>query len=444
MVFGQRQEGTRYASIVTPKVQAIARNQFDCQTLEGAPLENQPTRSESCTGDHWDERLFYPEAMSGVISPTTNILSSLTLALMEDSGWYKGNYTMTRMSPWGLGAGCAFVEQPCLTTREGLDPIIPDYAKGFFCNQDGDRSCSSEHTHKMACSVINYLYVAGEDVPPESQFFPTPTLGGTKQADFCPVYSNTYDNKKAEDLDCRNPNNAPSIDLPISFNEVYGENSKCLESSSGEGKCYESFCVKEDMSLRFSVTGRFYKCEFDFQEHEIPLTDGTLPHTITCPRLSAACPDLFCPFNCAGRGICNYANEVNGTLRPKCECFDADDTSEACSDSQIPDGGFLDDAGSLLDNLEENFFDPLVAVFVDHPDKWTQASYAWAVGLASVGFLLLCCVCTSFCPDGKRKEASGGGINRGRRGRDGRGRHQVVAPRTSSRSGRGRSRQYNV
>ena len=108
MIFETDDRGTRYASIVTPKVRQMARNQFDCQSLEGGRLENQPTRAESCTGDHWDERLFYPEALSGVISPTTNILSSLTLALMEDSGWYKANYTMSRMSPWGLGAGCEF------------------------------------------------------------------------------------------------------------------------------------------------------------------------------------------------------------------------------------------------------------------------------------------------------------------------------------------------
>jgi len=87
MVFSTNAQGNRYASIVTEKVRTIARNQFDCQSLDGAQLENQPTRAESCTGDHWDERLFYPEALSGVISPTANILSSLTLALMEDSGW---------------------------------------------------------------------------------------------------------------------------------------------------------------------------------------------------------------------------------------------------------------------------------------------------------------------------------------------------------------------
>jgi len=443
MVFGEREEtGTLYASIVTPKVRAIARNQFNCQDLEGAPLENQPTRSESCTGDHWDERLFYPEAMSGVISPTANILSSLTLALMEDSGWYRANYTNSRMSPWGLGAGCDFVNKPCLTKMPDSNPEIPEFARGVFCNQDGQKGCSSEHTHKMACSVTDYLYLVGDDVPENSQFFPSPTLGGSRQADYCPVYGSVYGSgKKAEDLDCTNERNTPPFPNP--FNEVNGENSKCLVSSSGEGRCYESFCVKEDMSFRFNVVGRFYKCEYDFQKHSIPITDGTLPHTITCPRLSAACPDLFCPFNCAGRGVCNYEHEVNGTKRPKCECFDENDKTEACSDSLIPDGGFLDNDGNLLDNLEENFFDPLLAVFVDHPDKWTTASWAWAVGLTAVGLILLLCVCSSLCPDRNSK-----GRSAGIRRRDPNA-NRVVATRTrasrpSSGARTSSSRQYHI
>jgi leishmanolysin-like peptidase len=72
----------RYASIVTPKVQVVVRNHFNCSDLEGAQLENQPTGASSCTGDHWDERQYYPESLSGVISPTTVILSPLS-KLME-------------------------------------------------------------------------------------------------------------------------------------------------------------------------------------------------------------------------------------------------------------------------------------------------------------------------------------------------------------------------
>lgn len=226
-------------------------------------------------------------------------------------------------------------------------------------------------------------------------------------------------------MDCRNPQNTPAF--PNLYNEVYGDNSKCLVSSSGEARCYESFCVREDMSFRFNVVGRFYKCEYDFQQHSIPLTDGTLPHTITCPRLAAACPDLFCPFNCAGAGVCDYTNEVNGTIRPKCVCFDPDDTSEACSDSLVPDGAFLDDAGTLLDNLEENFFDPLLAVFVDHYDRWTTASWAWAAGLLAVGCILIVCICSSLCPEKRIKGSKSASTRRRSPGRS-----HAVPPRSRS------------
>lgn len=190
MKFANDATGRRYAWIVTPKVQTVVRNQFDCSKMLGAPLENQPTRSESCTGDHWDERLFYPEALSGVISPTTNILSSLTLALMEDSGWYKANYTNSRMSPWGLGAGCAFVDGHCLVTNEEQQTVVPEYGKGFFCNNEGLKGCSSEHTHKLSCTILDYSLYEDQLFPQEpfSYFDEDPAKGGPRQADFCPVY----------------------------------------------------------------------------------------------------------------------------------------------------------------------------------------------------------------------------------------------------------------
>lgn len=183
-----------------------------------------------------------------------------------------------------------------------------------------------------------------------------------------------------------------------SNSEFYGDDSLCIRSSAGEGLCYKTACVQEDMSVRINVIGEWFVCEYDFQEHSVRVGQGLLETTLTCPRLSQACPELFCPFNCAGRGVCNYANSVNGTIMPKCECFDPEDTSAACSDSLIPDGGFLKDSSGLFDNLEENFFDPLVAVFVDHPDAWTSASWGWAGGLIAVFLILLLCICSSFFP----------------------------------------------
>jgi leishmanolysin-like peptidase len=248
--------GHRYASIVTEKVRAVARNQFDCQSLEGAQLENQPTRDDSCIGDHWDERLFYPEAMTGVIAPTSNIFSSLTLALMEDSGWYMANYTQSKMSAWGLGTGCDFVQKKCINVGNDGTTSLPNYSKGFFCNKENEKSCSSELTHKLACSVVDYYYFVPQNLPgADQQYFPdSPTKGGPRQADFCPVYGSPYKSLPVEALDCRNPDNADSFNL---YSEVYGADSRCLPSNMGEGLCYRTACVQDEMALRVNVRGEW-------------------------------------------------------------------------------------------------------------------------------------------------------------------------------------------
>jgi hypothetical protein len=161
------------------------------------------------------------------------------------------------------------------------------------------------------------------------------------------------------------------------------------------------------MAVRINVIGEWHTCEYDFQEVNVRLGEGLLPVTLICPRLAQACPELFCPFNCAGRGVCNYNfTDGNGTVRPKCECFDTSDTSAACSDSLVPDGGFLDDSSGLFDNIEQNFFDPLIAVFVDDPGSWSTASWAWAGGLIAIFIILLLCICSSLCSGPSKKSVS--------------------------------------
>lgn len=40
-------------------------------------------------------------------------ISRITLALMEDTGWYKANYSMAQPMTWGKGLGCEFVMKSC-------------------------------------------------------------------------------------------------------------------------------------------------------------------------------------------------------------------------------------------------------------------------------------------------------------------------------------------
>eukprot|EP00521_Asterionellopsis_glacialis_P007514 CAMPEP_0195283114 /NCGR_PEP_ID=MMETSP0707-20130614/1765_1 /TAXON_ID=33640 /ORGANISM="Asterionellopsis glacialis, Strain CCMP134" /LENGTH=809 /DNA_ID=CAMNT_0040342225 /DNA_START=266 /DNA_END=2695 /DNA_ORIENTATION=+ len=396
MKFFTATNGQRYASLVTPKVRQVVRNQFDCQSLEGAQLENQPTGTDSCTGDHWDERMFYSEAMSGIISVTTNRLSHLTLALMEDSGWYKANFTMGHMDPFGLGAGCGFVTDSCLIpATQGQKPLLPETSRGYFCNTQGEVGCSAALTHKLACAITDYDDILPKRLPdPQFQYFDSPTLGGPRQADYCPVYSFTHSGTSdIHELACNSPK------APFSpYFEEYAEDSKCVETNQGAG-CYRMACIKDEMAVKIFFRNQWHTCTHDFET--IAVSTGVVDFRLTCPRLSQACPDLFCPFNCAGRGVCNYQHVVNGTVRPTCECVDPTDTSAGCSDSLIPDGEYLDNAGGLVNTYNENVLDPLISVFVDHPDRWTTAAWGYAIGLGVLFLIMIGCMCSGCLPQRK-------------------------------------------
>jgi len=413
---GEDENGQRYAIIVTPKVQAVVRNQFDCQELEGAQLENQPTGSQSCTGDHWEERLFYPEALSGVISPTTNVLSPLTLALMEDSGWYSANYSKSSVSPWGHGVGCEFIKNRCIAYNETEREVyIPERSRGYFCAKPNSRGCSPAHTHKMACTMIDYsLYYPPTPPPDKFQYFPNkPSVGGPRQVDYCPVYGSTYSGLAAEQLDCSNQDNVDSFNL---FGEYYGPNSMCFESNTGSGRCYQAQCILSPPSVKIQVGDDWKTCEYDFQKIPLPRTNLAniveklgVEGYVTCPRLSAACPNIFCPANCAGRGVCTFndmklmKNIENVTGGGVCNCFNTSDTSPGCTDSISLDGKYLNGPGFLSPKFNRGFFDPLVAVFVDHPDTWTTTTWSWAAGLFVIFLYMILCTCSSFWPSSPKK-----------------------------------------
>ena len=321
---------------------------------------------------------------------------------MEDSGWYSANYSKSNVSPWGHGAGCDFVRKPCLVQNANGETEVPEYGKGYFCTQSKQKGCSPSHFYKMGCTLIDYdLFYNGDGPPEQFQYFPNDSgFGGLKQADFCPVYGSVY-KSDAHELDCRDPANGNQVQL---YAEEYNENSTCFESSTGAGKCYVSQCVLDEFHLAVQVRGEWFKCERDFQVIEIKGTGGVLSASITCPRLSSVCPDMFCPGNCAGRGICNFDAVVNGINRPQCECFDKTDETPGCSATLVLDGRYIDDSSGLVNVIAKNFFDPLVAVFTDNPNEWITASWIWASALFVVFILLILCVCSTFWPTNKGKD----------------------------------------
>jgi hypothetical protein len=114
------------------------------------------------------------ELLSAISTPNVQVISPLTLALLEDSGWYRADFSLSELSPFGHGVGCQFVFEDCIQDGE-----VPDWGRDFFCNDqlqesiDEGLSCSYNNLHITRCDLVDFLdYPAS--TPPDSkhQYFP--------------------------------------------------------------------------------------------------------------------------------------------------------------------------------------------------------------------------------------------------------------------------------
>ncbi|XP_048202807.1 leishmanolysin-like peptidase isoform X2 [Perognathus longimembris pacificus] len=225
--------------LVTPRVVDEARKHFNCPVLEGMELENQGGMGTEL--NHWEKRLLENEAMTG--SHTQNrVLSRITLALMEDTGWYKANYSMAEKLDWGRGMGCDFVRKSCKfwidqqrQKRQMLSPYCDTLRSNplqLTCRQD-----------QRAVAVCN-LQKFPKPLPPDYQYFdelsgiPTedlPYYGGSVEiADYCPFsqeFSWHFSGEYQRSSDCRILENQPEI-LKNYGAEKYGPHSVCLIQKS--------------------------------------------------------------------------------------------------------------------------------------------------------------------------------------------------------------------
>jgi hypothetical protein len=303
----------RYYEISSPTVKRVVRNHFDCQTLGGArlsgPLLNPSNRNE-CTFFNLDLRYHFDEDMTKIAQnqDAAYAISPLSLALLEDSSWYKANFRAATTPTFGRGAGCGFVEGDCISKGN-----IPDYSVGYFCSSSealGARSgCDHTHHNKAGCDLIPYAN------PPENfQYFQpdNPDFGSQfSDVDYCPMRSKHL-------ISCSSEKVTSTL-----IGESFEENSRCYETDAGIPVCLETICNPLEKTLSFLVQGKIFHCSYHGQV--INVGSG---YSVVCPRIAAVCPDLVCPSNCSGKGTCDYCKEV-----PECICDNPFDHTEGCFES---------------------------------------------------------------------------------------------------------------
>jgi hypothetical protein len=117
------------------------------------------------------QRLFDNEFMTSVYTGSTQYVTALTLALLEDSGWYLPNYEVAQNSPFGLGAGCAFIEDSCIQDGE-----VPAWAEGTFCGSGSSIGCTPDKELVAYCNLSTW----NNNLPSGYQYFDDPVSANLK------------------------------------------------------------------------------------------------------------------------------------------------------------------------------------------------------------------------------------------------------------------------
>ena len=114
-------------------------------------------------------------------------ISAFTIGLLEDSGWYKGNFRNVDQIVFGYGNGCDFITEPCIDNGN-----VPSHSYNIFCNvtipysfQSGfinpnlaSNSCNTKYVSKSVCDLQDFtnqfapVFGTTDPPPPQFNYFP--------------------------------------------------------------------------------------------------------------------------------------------------------------------------------------------------------------------------------------------------------------------------------
>jgi hypothetical protein len=132
---------SRYSCILevsSPKVVAAARSYFNCPHLTGMELTASPSSPSTFIQSHWKSRTLHGELMNPEPVSTTRFISPMTLAFLDDSGWYQVDYSRaTSGDVWGNQSGCDVILKPCYGTEEDTTYVLSVEIPEIFSEKNG-------------------------------------------------------------------------------------------------------------------------------------------------------------------------------------------------------------------------------------------------------------------------------------------------------------------
>ena len=273
----------------TPKVLEYARGHVGCPSLTGVELENQG--GSGSPGSHWEARIMLGDYMISTDYPE-NVVSDITLAVFEDSGWYNVNYYTGGLFKTGKGEGCNFLQLTCIDTETKKSRFPMD-----FCNPTNDQICTPGMLSRGIC---NYAYY--KSLPDQYNYFGDNSGGGFGPTDFCPVSTGN------------NYNSCDSNGERHYSDESFSDKNFCFQtnlSTSGtigylQARCYKVIsCDKNTFTYKVEITNSDSIICSDATSQKTSNLDG-YNGVLVCPPYWRICGgENLCndPFECASAKI---------------------------------------------------------------------------------------------------------------------------------------------
>ena len=300
--------------INSTKVVEVARRYFNCSDLEGVQLEDYG--GSLTAGSHWEARILLGDYMNGILYPEEQVISEFTLALLEDSGYYKANYYTGGLMRYGKNKGCKFVRDKCINNYE-VDPKFENEFYDYFSSRTGvSQSCSSGRQSRTYFAIYYK-----SSIPEYYQYFKDSSWGGFESADYCPIPRELESNKRYYVGHCSKKGNGEYGSQIKYFenNKYQYYKSEELEEITGETYSDHSFCFLSSLAKKSEQKFEIYSktvrpiCYETFCSPK-SLTVKIHDNYVVCPRAGGKiqideyggfflCPDYN--LICSGTVICN-------------------------------------------------------------------------------------------------------------------------------------------
>ena len=264
-------KGVRRILLSTPKILEAARGYFRCSEITGIELENQADIS-IIYGSHWESRILPEEIMAVNVSASSKV-SVFTLAFLEDTGWYRVNYSLAEPMTFGKNAGCQFV------TEKSCTKLVEHYPE-FFCQSE--TLCTADSRHKAFCNVESQALITNQQFESRSVH----GIKGSTSSGFCPQALR----KMSCQTDVERWGAQESFSPTSVCVESQAASKDCQLNSQSEARCHIATCY----STRYFLHDLMIYCTYEgevihvLSRNQSSDCDDVL---VTCPPCAHVCAD---------------------------------------------------------------------------------------------------------------------------------------------------------